>query len=282
MIKSSLIQSICGALFCISLSASAIVIRHDVDPKNFEATWNDFPALAQFYVDGAHGTLIAPTWVLTAAHTTFCTDPGSTILVGGKKAIVKRRFVNPDHTPGVSHDIAMLELSAAVTHVAPAKLYLDDQELGKVITFIGAGGSGTGLDGQTIDNYENNGVLRKANNRVERAVGPLLEFVFHRGDDALPLEGIAGSGDSGGPAFIKEGGEFIVLGVSSRGEFGSITGKYGNREFYSRISFFKDWIADIMYGSEEKRAAISLSKLKHLVPGLTEQNLPQICNDIGI
>ena len=127
MIRTSLVNTICCSLLFIALSASAIVIRHDVDEKKFAATWNDFPALAQFYIDGAHGALIAPTWIVTAAHTTFCTAPGSTILVGGEKVIVKRRFIHPDHAPGVSHDIAMLELSSAVSHVSPAKLYEDDQ-----------------------------------------------------------------------------------------------------------------------------------------------------------
>ena len=85
------------------MSTSAIVLRHDVTPNKYAASWLDSPALAEFYIDGAHGTLVAPTWIVTAAHTTFRTDPGSTILVGGEKAIVKRRFVHPDHTPGVSH-----------------------------------------------------------------------------------------------------------------------------------------------------------------------------------
>lgn len=282
MTRTILVYSIYAFILFVSLSASSVVMRHDVEPKKYDATWHDFPALAQFYVDGAHGSLIAPTWVVTAAHTTFCTDPGSTILVGGEKAIVKRRFVHPEHTPGVSHDLAMLELTTSVTHVSPARLYLEDQEVGKIITFIGAGGSGTGIDGQTIPHYENKGFLRKANNRVDQAKGPLLEFVFHRGNDALPLEGIGGEGDSGGPAFMREGDEFIVLGVSSRGEFGSTAGKYGNREFYTRLSFFKDWINDVMYGSEEKRAMISIPKLKHLLPSLTKDNLPQICKEIGI
>ncbi|GAA0854082.1 hypothetical protein GCM10009114_08620 [Aliiglaciecola litoralis] len=257
-------------------------MRHDVDPKKYAASWSDFPPLVQFYNDGAHGTLVAPTWVVTAAHTTFCTDPGTTILVGGEKAIVKRRFVHPDHTPGVSHDLALLELSAPVTHVAPASIYFDDDEQGKIITFIGAGGTGSGIEGQTIDNLENNGVLRLANNVVETADGPLLTFVFNRGNKALPLEGISGGGDSGGPAFIKNGNDYVVLGISSRGEFGIKVGKYGIREYYTRVSFFEEWISDIMHGSEAKRAAVSLSKLTHLMAGLSEENLPQICSDIGI
>ncbi|GAA0860195.1 hypothetical protein GCM10009114_36420 [Aliiglaciecola litoralis] len=161
-------------------------------------------------------------------------------------------------------------------------MYVDNEEQGKTITFIGAGGTGSGIEGQTIDNFENNGVLRLANNVVETADGPLLSFVFNRGDEALPLEGISGGGDSGGPAYIKNGNDYVVLGISSRGEFGIKIGKYGIREYYTRLSFFKEWISDIMHGSEEKRAAVSLSELKHLMAGLTEEDLPGICSDIGI
>ena len=267
-------------------TSQAIVIRHDVDEKKYMASWQDFPPLAQFYIDGAHGILIEPSWIVTAAHTTFCTVPGSPILVGGKKATVKRLYVHPGHTPGVSHDIALMELASPITDIKPARIYKDDDETGEILTFIGAGGTGTGIEGQTIDNYENAGVLRKAQNTVDRANGPLLEFVFHRGENALPLEGIGGGGDSGGPAFIQQGDDYLVFGVSSRGEFGSTIGKYGNREYYSRLSYFKNWIDDVIAGAimepNDKLKAIALPKLKHLMPGLTEQNLPEICSDIQI
>lgn len=266
----------------ISLSASAIVIRHDVAPEKYAATLHDFPPLAQFYIDGAHGTLIAPNWVVTAAHTTFCTDPNTTILVGGVKVKVKRRFVHSNYTPGVSHDFALLELARPITHILPAEVYIASDELGQVTTFIGIGGTGNGLEGQTIDNAKNNGFLRKANNTVAKAEGPLLQFIFEQGQQALPLEGISGGGDSGGPAFIMKNGRYYLLGVSSRGDFGSPLGKYGNREYYSRISFFNNWIQTIMHGTEEQRAEISRPKLKHLLPGLTEKNLPNVCAEIGI
>ncbi|WMN60881.1 trypsin-like serine protease [Pseudoalteromonas xiamenensis] len=265
-----------------SLPSFAIVLRHDVTPENYLATVKDFPPLAQFYVDGAHGTLIAPTWVVTAAHTTFCTDPGVTILVGGKHVKVKRRFVHRNYTPGVSHDFALLELEHPITHIQPAEIYKASDELGQVITFIGIGGTGNGIDGQTIDNAKNKGVLRKANNTVAKAEGPLLQFIFNQGNEALPLEGISGGGDSGGPAFLKKDERYYVLGISSRGDIDSMLGKYGNREYYSRISYFKDWIHNVMYGSEQLRDAITLPKLKHLLPGLTAKNLPQVCAEIRI
>lgn len=266
----------------IAMASNAIVIRHDVDKEKYLASWEDFPPLAQFYVDGAHGILISPKWIVTAAHTTFCTPPGATILVAGEKVQVKRRFTHPDHRPGVSHDIALIELESPVTRVKPAKLYKSTDETGKVVTFIGAGGTGTGIAGQTIDNAANNGVLRKAYNTVQRADGALLQFVFHQGGEALPLEGIGGGGDSGGPAYIQQEGEFWVLGVSSRGEFGSTIGKYGNREYYSRVSYFTDWIDRVMNGTEQERSDIALPELKYLMAGLSKETLPEICADIGI
>ncbi|MFC3031013.1 S1 family peptidase [Pseudoalteromonas fenneropenaei] len=281
--KSHFLPLVSTVLFAVAaLPVSAIVLRHDVAPENYLATLQDFPALAQFYLDGAHGALIAPTWVLTAAHTTFCTNPGASILVGGEKVTVKRRFIHPNHTPSVSHDLALLELAEPVTRIKPAKIYSASDELGQVVTFIGAGGTGTGQEGQTIDNAENKGVLRKANNTVAKAEGPLLQFIFRQGDEALPLEGIGGGGDSGGPAFIKHGDDYMVLGVSSRGEIGSTIGKYGNREYYTRISYFKDWINNVMSGSEEQRAAIALPQLKHLMPGLSVASLPQLCAEINL
>lgn len=274
-------MALCCALL-LPLCANSIVMRHDVDQKRYLASWADFPALAQFYVDGAHGALIAPRWVVTAAHTTFCTDPGTTILVGGEKVKVKRRYVHPGHTPGVSHDMALIELAAPVTSVKPANIETNGDETGTVVTFIGAGGTGTGIEGQTVDNAANLGVLRKAHNTVEATEGPLLAFVFHRAEQALPLEGIGGSGDSGGPAFIQTGKQYTVLGVSSRGELGSTIGKYGNREYYTRLSYFQDWIEGVMQGDEQTRTKLALPKLRYLLPGLSEAILPEICAEIGI
>ena len=264
------------------LPTQAIVLRHDVAKEKYLADWRDFPALAQFYIDGAHGALIAPTWVVTAAHTTFCTGPGSTILVGNQAVLVKRRYIHPNHTPGVSHDLALLELVEPVTHVKPATLYQQDDEAGQVVTFIGAGGTGTGTKGQTVSHIENQGVLRKANNRVEQPDGPLLPFVFYRGENALPLEGIGGGGDSGGPAFVKRGERYLVMGVSSRGEMGSAIGKYGNREYYTRLSYFTSWLQDVIHGSDSQREKIAMPELKYLVPGLSQDTLPQVCREIGI
>src|SRR3546814_1308944 len=55
------------ALLAISSTASAVVIRGDVDDAEYRIPAAAFPALADMPGEG-HGVLIAPQWVVTAAH----------------------------------------------------------------------------------------------------------------------------------------------------------------------------------------------------------------------
>ncbi|MEZ9368721.1 trypsin-like serine protease [Shewanella sp. 10N.286.51.B2] len=269
------------SLFILSFSSSAIVVRHDVDDKKYQAMPSDFAPLATFYVDGAHGTLIKPDWIVTAAHATFCVTPESYVAFNNGLHKVESVFVHRDYKPGKSHDIALVKLINPVTGIEPATVYGNTDELGKPTWFIGVGGTGNGLIGQTVDNYENNGVLRKAQNIITMADGPLLKFVFDSGDSALPLEGVSGGGDSGGPAFLKSNGTNYLLGVSSRVE-GEGIGKYGVQEVYSRASYFKPWIDKVTSGDKAVQLQLTRPKLEKLPSGLTDEILPEVCSDIGI
>jgi len=269
------------SLMILSLSASAIVIRHDVDDKKYLAYLADFAPLATLYVDGAHGTLIKPDWVVTAAHATFCISSGSYIGLNHGYHKVESVFVHKDYQPGKSHDIALIKLVNPINDIEPANLYEQSDELAKITWFIGVGGTGDGLTGQTVDNYENGGVLRKAQNKIEHVEGPLLKFKFDRGISALPLEGVSGGGDSGGPAYLTNHNTNILVGISSRVEGGNIR-KYGIMEVYSRVSFFKPWIDKVTTGEEAVQRQLALPKLEKLPAGLTEQNLPEVCSDIGL
>lgn len=268
-------------LFGLTLSCHAIVTRHDVSDDKYIAKIAFFPPLATFYIDGAHGSLITPKWVLTAAHASFCIQQGRYVLINGKPREIKQLYVHPEYKPGQSHDIALVELVNPVLDVHPAALYRQSDEENKDVWFIGIGGTGNGLEGQTTDNAANNGQLRVAQNRVSKANGPLLEFVFDQGSSALPFEGVSGGGDSGGPAFVKSENGYAVLGISSRFTGGGI-GKYGITEFYTRVSYFDKWIDNVINGTEKQRQDIVLNKLHHLPAGLSESILPDVCASISV
>ena len=267
--------------YFISLGCQGIVIRHDVQEESYHAGPEAFPPLATFLIDGAHGTLIKPDWVVTAAHATFCASPGSFVLINGKAHKIKALYVHPDYQTKDSHDIALVQLESPVDNVQPATPYTQTDEKGMDVWFVGIGGTGHGLTGETIDNAANNGLLRQAQNKVSDTQEASLMFVFDQGLNALPLEGVSGNGDSGGPAFIKTPEGFELVGVSSRFD-GDGIGQYNITEYYSRVSYFREWMEQIMSGDDSQRSQLSDSRLIRLPSGLTEEILPMVCEQITI
>ncbi|MDP2717080.1 trypsin-like serine protease [Rheinheimera sp.] len=263
-------------------SVSAIVIRHDKPAELYLASKADFPPLATFYNIGVHGTLIAPDWVLTAAHTVFCLNPGQSIAVGDELVEVKARYSYPSYQLGEQNDLALIQLAKPVLSVAPAKLYRQQDEREQVLWFIGSGGTGTGLTGETVGYKENNGVLRKAQNKVVAVTKSDLRFVFESGQHGLELEGVSGNGDSGGPAYLKQDDGYYLLGVSSRVDsWFKDVGEYGVKELYTRVSSHANWIDQVMAADNGERAKLSSSD-GFLQDGMTAENLPGICASISL
>ena len=82
------------ALLAVSSIASAIVIRDDVDDAKYRVPASEFPALADMPGE-AHGVLIAPQWVLTAAHATF--GGPDAIVLNGVCRKVERTIIHPGY-----------------------------------------------------------------------------------------------------------------------------------------------------------------------------------------
>lgn len=276
------LYSVAGIGLClltINALAKPIVIRHDVKDTHYLATQDDFPPLATLYKIGAHGTLVKPQWVVTAAHTVFCITPGTAIRIDDQLVEVKARYSHPDYQRGGDNDIALIQLAQPLTSVTPARLYAGSNEAGKDVWFIGSGATGNGLTGPTVNYKANAGVLRKAQNRVEKARGNEISFVFDRGDKALPLEGVSGNGDSGGPAFMRLGNTYWLLGISSRADsWFKDVGEYGVNEVYTRVSAHLPWLEAMFAATHAQRLKMSSTE-RFVQPGI--EDIDSVCTQIN-
>lgn len=233
------------AFLLLISSANAIVIRHDRDDAAYVRLGRHLDAVARVQNLGT-GTLIAPRWVLTAAHVALVMAPaGSWVELGKKRYLVEAVIVHPEYAKDESsgHDIALLRLAEAVEGIEPVLPYRGSDEKGMTITFAGRGHSGNGNTGPS----NQDGVLRAATNVVDRAEPLTLEFLFDAPPNGTELEGISGPGDSGGPALVERNGKLWTVGVSSGNTGrGDEHCRYGTTEIYARVSTRHAWIEKTM------------------------------------
>lgn len=247
--------------------AKAIIIRHDRDDAKYRELGRRYStALAD--VSYGEGILIAPQWVVTAAHVARYLRPGHGITINGKIYSSESITLHPKWliTGRSENDIALIKLREAVTEISPIALYRQKDELGKAITIIGRGMFGTGLTGPQPNSPPE---LRGATNTIDAVTEELIKFRFESPDEAkvTELEGVAAPGDSGGPAFMEVGGKLYLVGVGSdqeRGGAGWREGVYGVTEKYVRISTSLNWIEETMRAGNAQRAQGELPRLVSL------------------
>lgn len=253
-------------LISLPFTAGAIVVRDDVDDAQYRIDGSAFPALADMPGEG-HGALIAPRWVVTAAHAAPMAGMDAEVVVNGKAYQVERVFLRPGYKRlpddlgkqalatgdpsrihaflATSDDIALIKLASPVEHVAPLRLYRGTEEVTRIATLIGKGATGNGMDGQGA-NGSHRTVLRRAENAITGGNDRYLWYRFDSPPQALPLEGVLGSGDSGGPLMIhdQDGWQLIGLGswITATPEHALDAGFYGQVVHSVRISRYVDWI----------------------------------------
>lgn len=202
--------------------------------------------------------LIAPDWVLTAAHNLVAAS-SATFTVNDVTYSSSQVFRNPGWNGNAfnGYDFGLVHLSTPVLNVTPATLYGGVAEIGQVATLLGFGMQGTGLTGyQNLDyqkrgcqnvidgNFGNPAVLLgcdfdNPNNPADNGFG-----------DATPLnlEGAVAFGDSGGGVFITEGSTTYLAGIISfiAASDGSANSDYGDVSGFGRISAATPWIMSIV------------------------------------
>lgn len=257
-------------LAALPFAAGAIVIRDDVEDGRYRIERSDFPALADMPGEG-HGVLIAPRWVLTAAHAAPMEGMGATIAINGNAYGVERVFLHPGYrrmpealgkeamatgSPSRIHaflaasdDIALIKLAAPVTDATPVALYRGSAEVRQVAVLMGKGATGNGAVGQLPDAPHRTS-LRRAHNTITGGNQRYLWYRFDPPPQGLPLEGVLGSGDSGGPLVVNDHGTWQLVGLGSWitavPEHALEAGFYGQMVHNVRVSRYVDWIEAVM------------------------------------
>ncbi|AKC87109.1 S1 family peptidase [Pseudoxanthomonas suwonensis] len=260
-------------LLALSSPASAIVIRHDVDDSKYRITASEFPALVDMPSEG-HGVLIAPQWVITAAHTIPLHSELKQVGINGKPRDVERTVIHAGYKPlpqelidhamasgeailivvfiSSSDDIALVKLVEPVTDVVPVALHEDSVRPGEIVKIIGKGATGNGAAGYSLGG-RNRTELRRAYNEITSAYDRWFCYRFDEPSSALPLEGALGNGDSGGPALIQVEDQWLLSGLASWKviEGHVVSAKYGRYDQVTcnvRLSHYADWIESVVSG----------------------------------
>ncbi|MCB0027557.1 MAG: trypsin-like serine protease [Anaerolineales bacterium] len=232
--------------------AYAIIGRHDVAAESYLQPAGAHPAVFDIFPGNGAATLIAPEWAVTAAHVAQAIPPDGSheVQIGAGTYQVVQVVTHPEWSGVHFHDVALVQLSPPVSAVPPLPIYRSEDEVGQIVSLLGRGDYGDGENGA----LGADGQLRAATNRVEREESGSLWLRFDAPDNehVTELEGVAGPGDSGGPALLEKDGELFVVGVASFSlsleQPAPGPGHYGIFDTYTSLARAQAWIDGVLAG----------------------------------
>lgn len=235
---------------------------------------NGTPASTQTYPWLAHfefcaGSLIAPQWLLTAGHcfgiddhqnintdtsnlppVTFFSDNIKALSLNAKQIRIEKIIAHPDLKPlaGLKNDIALLKLAEAIPNAEVVKL-MADIELSPTMQYIVLGWGKTQIneDKESIipSDILLQAFLKPVSNVACNAIynNIAAEMACFYSATSAPIADSC-PGDSGGPVVIKDGTDYIQVGIVS---FGGVIhsapcGSPNIPGVYTRVASYQNWI----------------------------------------
>lgn len=234
-------------------AANDLIVGGNPVPDISDAPWQAAIVLHGTRKQFCGGSLIAPDWVLTAAHCVDTPmvgkDPSKVDIVvgtltyaaGGEQMSVADIIVHPNWNPStMDFDAALLRLTADVSAGSPIVMQSPTPELPKDITIRVTGWGSTAQGGPGSPDLMYVEVPTISNDTCNDPAsynGAIKPSMFCAG---IPVGGKdACQGDSGGPADLLFGGTTETLdGIVSWGHGCAVAMKYG---VYTRVSAVSDW-----------------------------------------
>jgi hypothetical protein len=202
---------------------------------------------------GCTGTLIAPKVVLTAGH---CADFATRIFIGtdvtqpGAVVKVTRRVRHPQYHRGKRNDLMVLILEKRVDGIAPRKFAkkagVDAATDGRVMGFGNTDAGGSFGYGQKrfvdvpVASPGCRGNVDGEDDNVTYGCDVGLELVAGR--PLLARDSC--TGDSGGPFYLQQGGQWLLAAATSRATDSSMH-NCGDGGVYVRVDRYRTWINSI-------------------------------------